>query len=77
MFITVPTTWNGFFFPMKTAISFFKPRRGVMNIVKNEEMMFNPEGVTEVNFEVNHTIQTDIFHHIPLRNSLENPGIPV
>ncbi len=48
-----------------------------MIIVTHKEMKLNPEGVTEKKSVFNHTIQTDIFHHNPLQNSLENPGIPV
>ena len=48
-----------------------------MIIVTHKEMKLNPEGVTEIKLDVNHTIQTDIFHHIPLQNSLENSGTPV
>ena len=58
-------------------IVFLKPRRGEMIIVTDKEMKLNPERVPEIKSVVNHTIQTDIFHHIQLQNSLENPGIPV
>lgn len=50
--------------PFNSAYCFLKPRRGVIIIVRNNEMKLNPEGVTEIRSVVNHTIQTDIFHHI-------------
>ena len=46
-----------------------------MIIEKANETETNPKGVTGIKWVANHTIQTNIYHHIPLQTSLKIPGI--